>query len=245
MSKQTLVNGNNVPLHSPLFSDPFVPYRCPANATLSVYCRGARDRLAAHLVHTPFELASDNFLIYVSDFTNCDKLSFMDAGIMLAVSYKGRAGGYVLYEYENDDAAMAAGRELWGYPKKFADIELQVTDSKVSGSVTRKGTRIVEIEAALDTPASAPALKLSPHFNVKVTPGPDGSVESRSIIERDTSSDFVTTSLKTGAGRASLNGTPVDPFGLIGDFETIAASFLIGDFLASEQNGWGKVVERL
>jgi len=241
----TLKNANNVPLHAPLFPDPFVPYRCPGNTTLSVYCRGDRRKLAEHLSHTPFELASDIFLVYVSDFTNCDRVGFMDAGIMLPIVYRGRNGGYVLYEYEDDDAAMAAGRELWGYPKKFARIELQSSADRVWGSVERKGKRIFEIEASLSKPADVPSIKLAPHFNIKVTAAPDGGSESRKVIERDTSPDFVLTSVKTGAAKAVLTGQAADPFDLLGKFEPVAASFVVGDFLASEKHGWGRVVQTL
>lgn len=245
MSRNTLANGNNVPVHAPLFDDPFVPYRCPGNATLSVYCRGDRGKLEQHLAHTPFELASDIFLVYISDFTRCDKVAFMDAGIMLPIVFQGRKGGYVLYEYENDDAAMAAGRELWGYPKKYAQIHLQSAEDRVWGHVERKGRRIFEIEATFAVPLEIPPLKLAPHFNIKVTPAPDGGIEARKIIERDTSPDFVTSSLRTGAGKATLAGCKADPFDLLGDFESVAASFVVGDFLASELHGWGKVVQTL
>lgn len=245
MPEQPLKNANNVPIHAPLFSDPFVPYACPGNTTLSVYCRGDRSRLAAHLVNTPFELASDIFLVYVSDFTKCDKASFMDAGIMLPVLYRGRRGGYVLYEYENDDAAMAAGRELWGYPKKYAAIEMRIANEKAWGRVERKGQVIFELEADLAAPAVVPAIDLSPHFNVKVAAAPQGGVQSRQIIERDTSPDFVLTSTSSGTGRAVLTGHENDPLHRLGSFDCLAASLTVGDFLASEQHGWGRVIETL
>jgi acetoacetate decarboxylase len=238
-------NGNNVPLHAPLFEDPFVPYHCPQNKTLSVYCRGDRQRLAAHLAHTPFQLASEFFLVYISDFSNCDKVAFMDAGIMLAIDYKGRKGGCVLYEYENDDSAMAAGRELWGYPKKFAEIELTSNGDGVSGKVVRKGQTIIDISGDFSIQRTVPSISLAPHFNLQVNPGPAGEVLSRRVIERDTSSDFVTEKTSSGAGRATLVGTRQDPFQLLGEFEVIAANYTVGDFHATETNGWGKIVETL
>lgn len=245
MKNSRLENANNVPLHAPLFTDPFVPYHCPQNKSLSVYCLGEREKLAEHLRSTPFELASDNFLVYVSDFTNCDKVAFMDAGVMLSVTYKGRTGGYVLYEYEDDDSAMAAGRELWGYPKKFAQIELEHDGARAAGRVIRKGQTIFEIGASFSPDVRVPELTLTPHFNIKVSPAPDGSVVSRQVIERDTSPDFVTRHIDQGIGQAMLPGSPNDPFHLLGAFDVIAANLTIGDFHATEQNGWGKVVETL
>jgi acetoacetate decarboxylase len=242
---QVIQNANNVPVHTPLFSDPFVPYHCPDNKTLSVYCKGDASALAGHLAPTPFELVSDIFLVYISDFTNCDKVGFMDAGIMLSVRYKGRIGGYVLYEYENDDGAMAAGRELWGYPKKFADIELRSDDTQAAGFVRRKGQKIFEVGADLTRPTHATELKLTPHFNVRPIAAPDGGLLSRHIIERDTSSDFVTHTSVNSAGSAVLATSLQDPFHLLGSFEVLGANLTIGDFHATETNGWGKIVETL
>lgn len=245
MTYDRIQNANNVPLHAPLFADPFVPYHCPKNTSFSVYCKGDRAKLEAHLVSTPFELVSDVFLVYVSDFMNCDKAAFMDAGIMLSVRYKGRVGGYVLYEYEDDDGAMAAGRELWGYPKKFARIELETKAESAAARVLRKGKTIFDIGVRFDEGVQMPPLRLTPHFNVKVSPAPDGGVASRQIIERDTSPDFVTEQVRRGKGNAVLSGSATDPFHLLGDFEVLAANLTVGDFHATDENGWGKVVETL
>lgn len=245
MENSRLENANNVPPHAPLFSDPFVPYHCPENKSLSVYCRGDRTRLENHLRSTPFELASDVFLVYVADFSNCDKVAFMDAGVMLSVTYKGRAGGYVLYEYEDDDAAMAAGRELWGYPKKLARIELEHDDKGAAGRVIRKGRTIFEIGASFSRDIRVPELALTPHFNVRIIPAPDGGIFARQVIERDTSPDFVTLHSQQGTGQATLACSPNDPFHQLGTFEVVAASLTIGDFHATEQNGWGRIVETL
>lgn len=245
MTYDRIQNANNVPLHAPLFTDPFVPYHCSKNTSLSVYCKGDRAMLEAHLAPTPFALASDVFLVYVSDFMNCDKAAFMDAGVMLSVTYKGRTGGYVLYEYEDDDGAIAAGRELWGYPKKFAQIELEVADEHASARVLRKGKAIFDIGVCFSDDIATPPLQLTPHFNVKVSTAPDGDVVSKQIIERDTSPDFVTETVRRGKGLAKLPGSPTDPFQLLGDFEVLAASLTVGDFHATEENGWGKIVETL
>ncbi len=55
-----------------------------------------------------------------------------------------------------DDTALIAGREVYGFPKQIAErIELSRSASAVVGSVVRKGTEILRIEATLTGPASA------------------------------------------------------------------------------------------
>jgi len=196
-------------------------------------------------VNTPFTLASDIFTVYICDFTNCDTVPFMDAGIVLPVTFEGRPGGHQLYEYEDDDGAMAAGRELWGYPKKFAAIEMTADDTGVRGRVIRKGTTIYEIGATFDGAEAPPTLTLAPHFNIKIDQAPDGGIHSRRVIERDTSPDFETISVTHGTGSASLVDTAEDPFGLLGDFRVVGASYTVGNFHATEQNGWGRIVAEL
>ena len=112
MTDYKVQSGNNMPMQAPLIPDPFVPYRCPDNATLSVFCRTDRAVLDDFLAPTPFEAAGDIIVAYAADFTRCDKIPFMDGGIIVPVIYEGTPGGYFLFEYEDNDAAIAAGRDL-------------------------------------------------------------------------------------------------------------------------------------
>jgi acetoacetate decarboxylase len=82
------------------------------------------------LVPTPFKYVSDIVYAYVADYTNSDcndgcNYGFYDTGLVIPVEYKGRVGVHVLYEYEDQDYAIAAGREMWGYPKKYAKCNLK------------------------------------------------------------------------------------------------------------------------
>ncbi len=108
MSRIPLHNANNMPLQAPLIPDPFVPYECPGNRSLNAICQGDPEILGQYLENTPFTLNGDRFLVYVSDFTNCRKAPFMDAGIVIPVCFGEREGGYFLFEYEDNDAAIAA-----------------------------------------------------------------------------------------------------------------------------------------
>jgi len=244
MKKIMLRNGNNMPLQAPLIPDPFVPYNCPANRSLNAVCQTDPSILAAYLENTPFKLNGDKFLVYVSDFTNCDKVPFMDAGIVIPVDFDGRQGGYFLFEYEDNDSAIAAGRDLWGYPKKYGDIQLVDHGDRVTATVIRKGVTLIEISLAVDGTA-VPALKTTPHLNIHIQPAPDGGILNKRVIERDTSPDFKLTGTKSGSAVVKLGDLPSDPLGALQPAKVLGASYVVGDFFATEQNGWGKTIAQL
>lgn len=245
MTGYVVQNGNNMPMQAPLIPDPFVPYRCPDNATLSIVCRTDRAVLERYLAPTAFAPAGDLYLVYVSDFSNCDKVPFMDGGIMVPVTYDGRDGATYLFEYEDNDAAIAAGRDLWGYPKKHGELSLTREGNGVAGSIIRRGTEILNITCDLANPVDLPAVTTAPHFNTHIQPGPDGRVLSRRIIERDTSPDFQLKSTETGRATVELAGLPADPLHELRPREIIGGIYTVGDFFATEENGWGRTIAEL
>ena len=62
---------------------------------------------------------------------------YMEVIISLPVLYKGQLSLYVPYIYVDTDAAMTAGREFGGYPKKFAHIEMRHFGSLLLGTMSR------------------------------------------------------------------------------------------------------------
>jgi acetoacetate decarboxylase len=238
-------NGNNMPVQAPLIPDPFVPYDCPDNTTLSVFCRVDRSLLERYLAPTPFAPIGDVIVVYASDFTNCRKAQFMDAGIIVPMQFEGQQGATYLFEYEDNDAAIAAGRDLWGYPKKYAEITLEVEGDVAKASVTRRGVEILRIEADLSDQINVQTVKTAPHFHMHVQPGPDGKVISRRVIQRDTSPDFQLKGNRTGNATVTLQSLPTDPLSEFMPAEILSAVLTRGDFFATEENGWGKTIRTL
>ena len=65
---------------------------------------------------------------------------YMEVIINIPVLYKGQLYLYVPYIYVDTDAAMAAGREIGGYPKKIANIQMRHFGSLWLGTMSR-GTK--------------------------------------------------------------------------------------------------------
>jgi len=95
--------------------------------------------------------------------------------ILLNCMYKGNPGLFVYNIYVDDDVALTAGREIWGFPKKMCEINLTpIEDNKVRGFLTRKGITFLEVDIEIKN--VPPGLDLKgmfesmPYYNLKIIP---------------------------------------------------------------------------
>ncbi|MBG9451278.1 hypothetical protein ABE67_18775 [Cytobacillus firmus] len=235
---------NNAPLHAPLYPSPFVPYECLEQKSLAVYFRPNRKILEEWVRTTPYKLEEEIAAVVATDFSSCDKLDFMDFSIIVPVSYEGKKGGWYVFEYENNDAAIAAGRELWGYPKKYASITLEEQGDRIIGKAQRKDGLLIEIAGEWEEEHDLGEITLTPHFNIRTIPNPDKpGVWKHQLIERNTAPDFKLLRRKTMKGSIKIEGTTENPVHLLDTGDVLGACFTEGDFFATEKNGWGKVIK--
>jgi len=74
--------------------------------------------------------------------------AYNEGALFVQARYRRKTGLYCLSMPVTDDMAMAAGREILGFPKKMADrITLDTSGPRKVGSVIRKGVEILRIEA--------------------------------------------------------------------------------------------------
>lgn len=237
---------NNVPLHSPLIPNPFVPYSCKDYVSIFAIVEVNEKELRRILSFTPFEYITNKIIISVSDFSNTDKVSYMDCAFVVPIKYEDKLGGYYFYEYENDDRAIAAGRDLWGYPKKYADIELVEENGQYLGTAKRNGETFLTLQ--LDGTKQIDAIEepiVTPHFNIRTTMTPTGDIFMEELIERDTSPDFVLDEKGFHPTSIFYKESEVDPIHLLSPVNVLGGGVIKGDFYATEENGWGKVVKRV
>lgn len=84
---------------------------------------------------------------------------YMMGGLFMFCKYKGEVGTYVLSAPENDDFPVFSGREILGYPKKMAHLEMNRDGNTMSAFIERRGIRLVEIKAVLDGQPNNPMAK--------------------------------------------------------------------------------------
>lgn len=112
---------------------------------------------------------------------------YTETGQVIPVEFEGRKGGYVHSMYLDDEAPIAGGRELWGFPKKLAkpsfEVESDVLVAKLHyGSVLcATGTMGYKYEA-LDKEAVLKSM-LTPSWLIKIIPHVDGTARVCELVE--------------------------------------------------------------
>jgi acetoacetate decarboxylase len=111
--------GFSMPPYAPLFPKPPYFYR---NATLAIF-KYVTDASAARMVPEMVELTDPPTAGLVFASYPASNLGPYDEVVLyLDVVFKGRPFQFAAFLYVTTDSAMAAGREMGGYPKKIARI---------------------------------------------------------------------------------------------------------------------------
>jgi len=232
-----------------------VPARCPALPTIAFDCRVDREWLEGNLRNTPFNLLDDRVMITASDFGNHTAFPFLDVLFIAPVEYKGIRGGHPFLEFENSNRAVMGGREKWGYPKLYADMDfVRTPEGEVRASVTMRGQRVIDLRWRPDAATAKPAVQpmtLWPHLLLRTLP--DASRHGMGfaeVLRRDTSSDLTVLEQTPGHGELNFAAVPVPEI----DYcnlanlkikEVLSAQLVVADWVSSEKNGWAELVDRL
>jgi acetoacetate decarboxylase len=167
----------SMPLTNPAF--PMGPYRFFNREFLVVTYRTDPDALAA-VVPEPLEV-TDSLVNYefirMPDSTGFG--DYTETGQVIPVRFKGEDGVYVHSMYLDDEAPIAGGRELWGFPKKLAKPKLEVESDVLVGtlhygSVLCASATMGYKYRAADHDATLKGMK-KPNFILKIIPHVDGS----------------------------------------------------------------------
>lgn len=244
---------HNLPTHIETFVQPHVPSFTRDVRRLFAICVADEKTLRAHLAHTPFEYVSNLLIIEVADYSGRiypqapgQTWPFMDCGIIVPIAYKGRKGGYYLFEYEDQDYSIFAGRELWGYPKTFADVALTESSEQIIGSVRKSGKEIVRLTGHPMRKSTYRPDALGPILNLHTVPRADGpGVFSQRIILRDTSSGFKIKSEQLFEVSVLLDSVRLNPLKELGVSQVLGGGYQIADYTMDEECGWGRVIETL
>lgn len=165
---------------------------------------------------------------------------YREAILSLDATYRGELGSYIVAIPVTDDMAMASGREIYGFPKKLAEIELVRRDHHAIGTVVRHGVEILRLEGELldDTGQDAEALGMKAwgldreparkmvSWLFKYSHAADGSAfEHAPLLVREA----VLFTPHDGQRRAALHlklvSSPTDPLGEIPLVEAVDAGY--------------------
>ena len=141
-------------------------------------------------------------------------------------------GAYVLTMFMSTDHAIIFGRDLFGEPKKQAEMSLNIIGNQFRGTVDRMGVRLVDLSISLGDDAG-PGRSHANSFNIKAQPAADGSgLEADAVITLAQFTNDLTVN-RAGQGTLILGGNIHDPLTDIPIVEIVAAGYVEGDLSAS------------
>lgn len=178
-------NAFAMPLTSPAY--PRGPYRFINREYFIITYETDLDKLK-QLVPEPLEVTEPivNFeFIRMPDSTGFG--DYTESGQVIPVTYKGKKGAYVHSMYLDDEAPIAAGREIWGFPKKLANPCLQVINETLIGQLDYGTCPVARATmgykyCALDTKKVHQSFMV-PNYLLKIIPDVDGSLRVCELVE--------------------------------------------------------------
>jgi len=228
-----------MPLTSPAF--PPGPYRFVNREYLIITYRTDREALEAVV---PEPLTFDDPLVNYEFIRMPNSTGFGDyteSGQVIPVSYEGKKGGYTHAMYLNDGPPIFGGRELWGFPKKYAQPTLGVDTDTLVGTLDYGPVRIATgtmgyKHATLDLDTVAASLS-RPNYLLKIIPDVDGSPRILELVDYRLE-DVVLKGAWTGPAALELHPHALAPVAELPVREIVSSTHILADLTL----GLGKVV---
>jgi acetoacetate decarboxylase len=220
--------GYSMPSTSPFYSKP--PFYFEDNKIISIVFTSTKEALR-ELVPSPLFPNPQNLAyIYIGILNAPQRGVYKEAGIGIPAFFGEKIGDYLLYLYVDEAFAIVPGREIWGWPKKDAEITFTEEKGAYHASVVRAGTTIINLALDnLEVVEPIPETTNTPDFNLKIIPS----------VKKNRPPDVLqlTTSLVPSKkkalyrGKASLvfNSSPDDPLGKLPVLDILSGEQSIED----------------
>ena len=228
-----------MPLTSPSY--PKGPYRFVNREFFTITYRTDPDilrRLVPEPLQIPEPLVNYEF-IRMPDSTGFG--DYTESGQVIPVTLDGIAGSYSHSMYLNDEAPIAGGREIWGFPKKLADPSLTVIKDTLVGTLDMGGIRVATgtmgyKHRELDHDTVLRSLD-APNFLLKIIPHVDCTPRICELVRYFTT-DVTLKGAWEGPARLQLFHHALAPVADLPVIEVVSAVHLVADLTL----GLGEVV---
>jgi len=202
-----------------------------------------------HMLPFPLRPLGDLVLLHIYRMHDADWFgAYGESAIQIPVRHEksGTVGAYSPLLFVEGDGAVAAGREIYGQPKKSGVITLEANGDLLVGRVQRNGINIVTATTPYKQ-QSGTAADLERHaqfrtnINLKVIPPADGGDASVREITARTLADVEVHEVWKGPGTVELRPNAQAPVHLLPVLEVVEAFYWRVDFSLVH----GEILERL
>ena len=144
---------------------------------------------------SPLEPASDIVAVHLYQMNDTDFFgAYEESAVQVDVKLPGTdvRGAYSPYLFLNSDGATAAGREVYGQPKKFGSPSIRVKQDLIVGTVRRNGVRFLRVttpykQRRAEIAEAREMFDFITNINYKVIPASAGGVAIRELTARELS----------------------------------------------------------
>lgn len=142
----------SIPIAGPLYVP--APYRYP-NARGVIVIGDVPKAKIAEILPEPLKAVSGFSIFIIVDYPDSTIGPYYEMFTMVPVKIKKEFGASIKggnlcpFIYVTSDSAFAAGREIWGFPKKIANFKLEEQGNKILAITERRGKEILKITGDL------------------------------------------------------------------------------------------------
>lgn len=187
MRKEDVVKLPSMPAVSPSY--PAGPYRF-VNREFMVISYETDPELIRHHLPEPLEPIEQPIVHYewikMPDSSGFG--SYTESGLVIPARLRGEEVSFVMQMYLDDDPPIAAGREIWGFPKKYAHPKLEIVKDTLTGTLeyagqlVAMGTMGYKHERMTGSGERTLAMLQKTQINLKLIPGVDGHAEICQLV---------------------------------------------------------------
>lgn len=114
--------------------------------------------------------------------------SYAECGCVIPCLYQDQEVNFTVQMYLNDEPPISAGREIWGFPKKFGHPRLEVVEDTLTGTLVYAGEKVAlgtmgykhqDLSGELDAVAATLG---KTQVNLKLIPGVDGKAAIAQLV---------------------------------------------------------------
>ena len=183
-------------------------------------------------------------MAFIANYSSTNQgLPYHEGALTIRCEFDGVMGNYYLAMPVTDDRAMIGGREIFGFPKKMANVHLERNGQEIYAYSERVGTKNIEIHAKLtgkfNDPETSKIIKelgILPrrkkntiNYNFKYFPAPNkqGFDYDPWLVRQETS--VRAKGMEMGEVEIKLNSTVHDPWGEIEIVKVLGGLYLKTD----------------
>jgi acetoacetate decarboxylase len=187
MNREEILNTPSMPLASPSY--PHGPYRFVNREYFIVVYESDPAAIRA-AVPEPLEPGPEN-LVYYEWICMPDSSGFGDyteTGVVIPCEYEGKHINFTAQMYLDDEPPIAAGREIWGFPKKHAEPKLEVVHDTLTGTLQYAGQLVAMGSMAYKHEGRTRKLEktkqamMTQQCNLKLIPDVDGKPKIAQLV---------------------------------------------------------------